>query len=113
MRDDTKSTGAVALATGGVASAFSLAACCAIPLFLAGVGIGSAWLAPIVSVSQPHTGVLTAFSLVTLIGSVALVWRGSGSCEPGSLRARPFFKWAITGAAVVGLVLLALSKIYA
>ena len=113
MSEGPKSTGAVALATGGIASAFSLAACCAIPLFLAGVGVGSAWLAPIVSVSQPHAGVLTAFSLVTLIGSVALVWRASGSCEPGSLRARRSFKWVITGAAAVGLALLALSKIYA
>ena len=113
MNEGTKSTGAVALATGGVASAFSLAACCALPFLLAGVGIGSAWLAPVVSVSQPHTGVLTAFSLVALIGSVALVWRDAGRCEPGSLRARPSFKWAITVAAVVGLAMLLLSKIYA
>ena len=113
MNDGTKSTGAVALVTGGVVSAFSLAACCAIPLFLAGVGIGAAWLAPVVSVTQPHTGVLTAFSLVALIGSVTLVWRASSSCEPGSLRARPIFKWAITVVAVVGLALLLLSKIYA
>ena len=113
MDEGTKSTGAVALAAGGIASAFSLAACCAIPFFLASAGIGSAWLAPVVSVSQPHTGVLTAFSLVALICSVALVWLDSRRCEPGSIRARPSFKWAVTGAAVVGLVLLVLSKIYA
>ena len=113
MNEGKKSTGAIALATGGVASAFGLAACCAIPFFLASAGIGSAWLAPVVSVTEPHAGVLTAFSLVTLIGSVVLVWRGSGRCEPGSLRASPAFKWAITGAAAAGLVMLVLSKIYA
>ena len=113
MNDGTKSTGAVALVTGGIASAFCLAACCAIPFLLAGMGLGSAWLAPVVSASQPHSGILTAFSLVALGSSVALVWRASGRCEPGSLCSRPAFRWTVTGAAVLGLILLVLSKIYA
>ena len=106
MNDGAKSTGAAALVTGGIASAFGLAACCAIPYFLAAVGLGSAWLAPIVSASQPHAQLLTALSLAALIGSLALVWwpsRGTPS------RAR----WMVTAAAVVGFVLLVLSKIYA
>ena len=113
MNDGAKSTGAVALVTGGIASAFGLAACCAIPYFLAGVGLGSAWLAPIVSASQPHSGILTAFSCLALAGSVALVWQASRRCEPGSLCARPTFRSTVTGAAVVGFVLLVLSKFYA
>lgn len=113
MNDTAKSTGAVALVTGGIASAFGLAACCALPYFLAGVGLSSAWLAPIVSASEPHAGTLTAFSFVTLIGSVALVWWAIGHCEPGSICARATFRWTVTGAAAVGLVLLVLSKIYA
>ena len=113
MNDGTKSTGAVALVTGGIVSAFCLAACCAIPFFLAGIGIGSAWLSPVVSASQPYSDILTGISLVALIGGVALVWRASDRCDPGSLCARPAFKWVITVAAVVGLALLVVSKIYA
>lgn len=113
MRDDVKSTGAVALVTGGIATAFCLAACCAIPILLAGVGIGTAWLTPVVSASQPHVGILTAVSVVALIGSVVIVWRAPKHCQPGSLCARPAFRWAVTVAALIGAVLLVLSKIYA
>lgn len=113
MNDRSKSTGAIALVTGGFASAFCLAACCALPVLLAGTGIGMAWLAPLVSFSMPHTGVLTAFSLVALVGSAGLVWKTSTRCEPGSLCATPVFRWAVTVAAAIGLVLLGLSKIYA
>ena len=114
MKDEVKSTGAVALVTSGIAASFGLAACCAIPFFLAGVGIGAArWLAPIVSVSQPHTTILTAFSLAALVGSVIIVWWAPRHCQPSSVCARPAFRWAVTGAAVIGAILLVLSKLYA
>ena len=114
MRDEIKTTGAVALVTSGIAASFGLAACCAIPFLLAGIGIGAAgWLAPIVSVSQPHATILTVFSLAALVGSVVIVWRAPRPCLPGSVCARPAFRWAVTGAAVIGAILLVLSKIYA
>lgn len=113
MNDRAKSTSAIALVTGGIASAFALAACCAIPFALAGLGLGSAWLAPIVSASQPRASVLTAISVLALAASVVLVWRSPNHCEPGSLCAHPAFRWSVTAAAMVGAILLALSKIYA
>ena len=113
MKDGLKSTGAVALVGSGTAAAFSLAACCAMPFLLAGTGIGAGWLAPLVSASQPYTTILTGFALAALIGSVAIVWRVPRQCQPGSLCARPAFKWGVTGAAVIGAILLAASKIYA
>lgn len=114
MSGGAKSKGAVALVTGGVASAFGLAACCAIPFLLASIGIGTvAWLAPIVSASQPYSAVLTIFSIGALIGSVAIVWRARTDCRSDSLCARSAFRWTVTGAALFGAVLLALSKIYA
>lgn len=112
MKDGIKSTGAVALVTSGIATAFSLAACCAIPFLIAGTGIGVAWLAPLVSASQPYSTVLTALSVVALVGSVAIVWWVPKHCHPGSLCARPAFRWMVTGAAVVGAILLLLSQIY-
>ena len=114
MNDGLKPTGAVALVSGGIAAAFGLAACCAIPFLLAGVGLGAAgWLAPIVSVSQPHATLLTAFSLAALVGSVVIVWRAPRHCQPESLCVRPALRWAVTVAAVIGGILLVLSKIYA
>lgn len=114
MKVEVKTTGAVALVSSGIVAAFGLAACCAIPFLLAGIGIGAAasWLAPIVSASQPYATVLTIFSLVTLVGSVVIVWRAPRHCQPSSVCARPAFRWAITGAAVIGAILLMLSKIY-
>jgi len=113
MKDDMKSTGAVALVTGGIGGAFALAACCAIPALLAGIGIGTAWLTPIVSASQPHADALTAVSAVTLLGSVGVVARAPKHCEPNAICARPWFRWAVIAAAFAGAVLLVLSKIYA
>lgn len=114
MKDEIKTTGAVALAGSGIVAAFGLAACCAIPFLLAGMGLGAAgWLAPIVSVSQPHATILTFFSLAALLGSVVVVWRAPTHCQPGSLCARPTFRWAVTSVAAVGAILLVLSKVYA
>lgn len=113
MRDKVESGGAVALAGSGVAAAFALAACCAIPILLAALGIGSSWLVPVVSASMPFTGLLTAFSVAALAGSVFLVVRAGRTCQPGDLCARPGFRWSVIVAAAIGAVLLVLSKIYA
>ena len=112
MRDRIKSGGAIALVASGTAAAFSLAACCAIPFLLAGSGLGIAWLTPMVSASQPYSTILTILSLVALIGSVAIVWRAARHCQPGSVCARPIFRWAVTGMALIGAILLVLSRIY-
>ena len=113
MKDGIKSTGAVALVAGGIGAAFALAACCAVPLLLSSLGIGAAWLAPVVSASQPHTGALTGLSAIALLGSVGVVARAPTHCEPTATCARPWFRWTIVVAAVIGAVLLALSKLYA
>lgn len=113
MNDGIKTTGALALVASGVGTAFSLAACCAIPLLLAGTGIGVAWLAPIVSASQPYSAILTVLSALALIGGLVIVWRAPKHCRPGSVCARPAFRWIVTAAAVIGAILIVLSKIYA
>ena len=113
MKNEVQTSGAVALVSSGIAAAFGLAACCAIPLLLAGLGIGAAgWLAPIVSATQPYSTLLTIFSLFALIASVVIVWRAPRHCQPSSLCARPAFRWAVTCAAAFGAILLLLSKIY-
>jgi mercuric ion transport protein len=113
MNDSMKSTGAVALAAGGVGAAFALASCCAVPALLAGLGLGAAWLAPIVSASQPHAEALTGVSALALLGSIGVVARAPRHCEPGATCARPWFRWTVIVAAFVGAFLLLLSKLYA
>ena len=112
MNDGIKTTSAVALVATGLGTAFSLAACCAIPLLLAGTGIGVAWLAPIVSASQPYSAILTILSVLALIGGLGIVWRSPKHCQPGSVCARPAFRWIMTAVAVIGAILIVLSKIY-
>jgi mercuric ion transport protein len=113
MRDTLKSTGAVALVAGGIGAAFSLAACCAVPALLAAAGIGAAWLTPLVSASQPHAEALTGVSALALLGSVGVVARTPKHCEPNAACARPWFRWSVVAAALVGAILLVLSKAYA
>ena len=113
MNDGMKSTGAVALVAGGISAAFALAACCAVPVLLASLGIGASWLAPLVSASQPHAEALTGVSAIALLGSVGVVARAPKHCEPSATCARPWFRWTVIAAALVGAVLLVLSKVYA
>ena len=110
MNDSLKSTGAVALVAGGVASAFALASCCAIPFFF---GSAALVLAPIALASEPHSQLLTAISVVGLAGSAGVAARGPKHCEPGAMCARRWFRWSILIAAGIGLVLLVLAKVYA
>src|SRR5215470_809285 len=110
MNDGLKSTGAVALLAGGVASAFALATCCALPFFF---GSAAMVFAPIAMVSEPHNQLLTAISAVGLVGSVGVAARAPKHCEANAVCARPGFRWSIFALALVGLILLVLAKVYA
>ena len=113
MSPQAKSGGAIALVASGIAASAALAACCAFPALLAGVGLSAYWLQPVVAFAEPNSFILNAIAVVALIGSVVLVVRAGRTCEPGDLCARPAFRWSIIAAAVLGAVLLVLSKIYA
>src|SRR6266545_6098146 len=69
-------TGALLLATGGFAAAFGAAACCALPVLLGSVGLGSAWLAAVAWVAAPYRIALLAIAVVCLAsGGGVLLWR--------------------------------------
>ena len=110
MNDNIKSTSAVALVAAGAGSAFALATCCAIPFFF---GSAAMVFAPIALASEPHSQMLTAISAVGLVGSVGIAIHASKHCEAGAVCARPWFRWSIFIAALVGVVLLLLGKVYA
>jgi mercuric ion transport protein len=110
MHDGLKSTGAVALVSGGIASAFALATCCAFPILL---GTAAAGLAPIALATEPHDQLVTAVSAIGLIGGVAIAGGAPKHCKADSVCARSWFRLSVVGAAVIGAVLLVLAKVYA
>ena len=83
------------LTLGGLAAAFGLASCCALPLLLTSLGLGAAWLAGIAVFSVGHRGLLLVIGALGLIGGAALLWRqprvaatcgADGVCTPPSVR---------------------------
>lgn len=113
MKSEAKSSGAITLAISGIASAFALAACCALPILLAGAGFTTYWLAPFGAAGSHFSTPLTVFAAVSLAGSAYIVLRSATTCQPGDLCARPWFRWSILAAAAFGIVLLFVSKLYA
>jgi len=66
-RETTKETGALLLAIGGLAAAFGAASCCAIPMLLGSLGLGSAWLAGVAILAAPHRIALITAAVVCLV----------------------------------------------
>src|SRR5215469_8772729 len=80
-REIAKQTGALLLTIGGVATAFGAASCCALPVLLSSLGVGSAWLVAVAWIAAPHR-----VALVLLIGGGAiLAWHrhAVATCGPG------------------------------
>src|SRR3546814_12179889 len=68
-----KGIGTATFTLAGIAAAFGLAACCALPFLLASAGLGAAWLAGVAVVAPPYrTPLLTIGALSLLAGAVLL-----------------------------------------
>ena len=113
MKTEVKSGGAIALVVSGIASAFALAACCALPILLAGIGLSPYWLIPVATVGTQFSTALTVLAVFSLAGATFIVLRSAKTCAPGDLCARLWFRVAIISAAMLGIGLLFLSKRYA
>lgn len=112
-----RDTGALLLAAGGLAAAFGAASCCALPLLLGSLGLGSAWLLTVAWFAAPHRIALLAVAIVCLAsGAGVLFWRHrwNVACGPHGPCAR---SQAITllasGALSFGAILAVLGFIYA
>jgi mercuric ion transport protein len=84
--ETAKQAGALLLTLGGVAAAFGAASCCALPILLSSLGVGSAWLVAVAWIASPHRVALLTAALVCLIGGGAiLAWhrRAVATCAPG------------------------------
>lgn len=80
------------LTLGGIAAAFGVAACCALPVLLTTAGLGAAWLGNIAVLTEPHRELLLGISVVSLLAaSVSLARKQyqamtGGVCTPPALR---------------------------
>jgi mercuric ion transport protein len=84
---------------GGVAAAFGLAACCALPMALVSLGFGTAWLAGIAIYASLHRPIFLVVAAIGLVGGAGLLswYRGR---VPAALR------WLTLFGLALGIVLL-------
>ena len=89
--------GALLVAAGGLAAAFAAASCCALPLLLSAIGIGSAGLGGIALLAAPYQRwLLLAAAGCVLVGG-GLLWRNRAAvCLPGTVCARPGIRLVTT-----------------
>ena len=79
--------GAALFTFGGMAAAFGLASCCALPLMLAAMGLGTAWLSRIALMAAPHRELLLGAGGLGLVVGATLLWRQqriAAACIPGA-----------------------------
>jgi mercuric ion transport protein len=94
----TSGSTAALLTLGGIGAAFGLAACCALPFLLAGLGLGTAWLAGIGLFALFHRTAFIAAALIGLGGAAILLLRQRRTMKPAA--------WVITGAVwLIGAIL--------
>jgi mercuric ion transport protein len=95
-RRPASGSGAMLFTLGGLAAAFGVASCCALPLLLTAIGLSTAWLAGVALLAAPHRGALLAGGALSLAGGAALLWRQqrsaatcgpNGACTPPAVRA--------------------------
>ncbi len=105
-RDAAKAT----LATGALLAAFGVASCCALPIALAALGIGSAGLFAIAVLVGPYQFYVLAAAVFCLLGSAVLMrQRRARTCGTAGPRRRPILDRITLVALVLAFGLLALT----
>ncbi|MBI2735936.1 MAG: mercuric reductase [Rhodospirillales bacterium] len=106
-RDAAKTT----LATGALVAAFGVASCCALPVALAALGIGSAGLFAIAALVGPYQLQILAGAVICLLGAAVLMWRQrrARACGTAGTRRRPVLDRITQVALVLALGLLVLT----
>ncbi len=108
--------GAGLFTLGGLAAAFGLAACCALPLMLTTFGLGTAWLATVGLIAEPHRPTLLLFGAVALAGGAILLARQqyvATTCTPGTVCASRAMRILTLVGLLIGAALLWAGYAYA
>lgn len=101
--------------SGGVFAAFGAAACCALPMALASVGVGSAWLGSISPVVAPYrTPLLILASGLLLAAALRLLWlfRQAHACPADEACGSPIHRALTVMGIGIGAALLAGAFLY-
>ncbi len=111
-----KASGPALLTVGGLAAAFGIAACCALPLLMISLGLGTAWLGGIATLAAPIRSLLLVFAALTLAGGAILLWRQqryAATCGPDGVCTPPVMRLLTLIGLLVGLALLIAGYLYA
>ena len=106
---------AAVLTVAGVAAAFGVASCCALPMMLYGLGIGSAGLLGIAAFAEPHRTPLLIAGAMCLLAGAALTFfyrRAATNCATDTQRPRPVARSLIGAGIFLGSILLVLGYVY-
>ncbi|WP_338666215.1 mercuric transporter MerT family protein (plasmid) [Pararoseomonas sp. SCSIO 73927] len=111
-------TAPVLLTLGGLLAAFGAASCCALPMLLGSLGLGSAWLFGLALLVVPYRIVLLAAAAACLAGSAILLWHQrravTVTCESGAAcPSNPALRHVTAGGLAIGILLLVISYAYA
>jgi mercuric ion transport protein len=104
------------LTLSGLAAAFGLASCCALPLLLATLGLGTAWLSGVALVAASHRMLFMTVAALCLGGGGLLLWRqqrAAATCGPNGACTPPAVRALTLIGLVIGLALLWAGYAYA
>ena len=103
------------LTVAGIAAAFGVAACCAIPMLLISLGLGTAWLGGVASFTQPMRNLLLVLAALALAGGAYFLWRQqrhAASCGPSGVCTPPAVRALTLVGLILGVVLLIAGYLY-
>ncbi len=107
--------GGISLALGGIGAAFGVAACCALPILLASIGVGSAWLGGLALTAAPHRTRLLTIAALCLVAAAVMLARqqlAASRCGPDGACTPPATRIFTLVAQLLGAVLLWLGYSY-
>ncbi len=113
---ETGAGGISALVVGGVAAAFAVASCCALPILLTSAGLSAAWLGGIASIAAPYRALLLGIGLLSLAAAAILLWRkqrNAMTCGSDGVCTPPVVRLLLLCGIVAGTLLLWLGYRYA
>ncbi|KGB54709.1 Mercuric ion transport protein, MerT precursor [Sphingopyxis sp. LC81] len=109
MQPRPKGIAAAALTATGIAAAFGVAACCALPILLASAGIGAAWLGGIAMIAVPYRTPLLLIAAACLLFGAFLLFRqqrAARRCGPGGACTPPVVRILTLAGLLLGAALL-------
>jgi mercuric ion transport protein len=112
----SRGCGAALLTLGGLAAGFGVASCCALPLLLTMLGVGTAWLGGVAVLAAPHRGALLAIGALCLLGGAGLLWRlhrAAAACGPNGACTPPAIRVLTLTGLLIGVALLWAGYVYA